>query len=73
MDKLLGNINARMDSFTVATQNLLSFNNMLETQIQQIFAAIPCQSNGGSSKTPIQESVRSIFTMFKEEALKSTE
>jgi hypothetical protein len=62
-----------MDSFTVATQNQLSFNKMLETQIQQISATIPCQSNGDSSKTPIQESVRSIFTVFKEKALKSTE
>jgi hypothetical protein len=53
-------------------QNQLSFNKMLETQIQQISAAIPCQSNGGSCKTPIQESVRSIFTVFKEKALKST-
>jgi hypothetical protein len=62
-----------MDSFKVATQNQLSFNKMLETQIQQICAAIPCQSNGGSSKTSIQESVRSIFTMFMEKALKFTE
>jgi hypothetical protein len=62
-----------MNSFTVATQNQLSFNKILETQIQQISAAIPCQSNGVSSKTPIQESVRSIFTVFKEIALKSTE
>jgi hypothetical protein len=46
---------------------------MLETQIQQISTAITCQSNGDSSKTPIQESVRSIFTVFKEKALKSTE
>jgi hypothetical protein len=46
---------------------------MLETQIQQISAAIPSQSNGGSSKSPIQESVRSIFTVFKENALKSSE
>jgi hypothetical protein len=46
---------------------------MLETQIQQISAAIPSQSNGDSSKTTIQESVRSIFTVFKEKALKSTE
>jgi hypothetical protein len=61
-DKLLENINAKMDSF----------NKMLETQIQQIPAAIPSQSNGDSSKTPIQESVRSIFTVFKEKALKST-
>jgi hypothetical protein len=46
---------------------------MLETQIQQISAAIPSQSNGDSSKTPIQENVSSIFTVFKEKALKSTE
>jgi hypothetical protein len=72
-DKLLENINAKMDSFTIATQNQLSFNKMLETQIQQITAAIPSQCNGGSSKTPIQESVRSIFTAFTEKALKSTE
>jgi hypothetical protein len=46
---------------------------MLETQIQQISAAIPSQSNGDSSKTPVQESVRSIFTVFKEKAPKPTE
>jgi hypothetical protein len=72
-DKLLENINAKMDNFTVAMQNQLSFNKMLETQIQQISAAIPSQSNGDSSKTPIQESVRSIFTVFKEKAPKPTE
>jgi hypothetical protein len=73
MDKLLENINAKMDNFIVATHNQLSFNKMLETQIQQISATISNQSNGGSSKTSIQESVRSIFTVFKENALKSTE
>jgi hypothetical protein len=62
-----------MDIFTVATQNQLSINKMLETSIQQISVAIPSQSNGDSSKTPIQESVRSIFTVFKENAPKSTE
>jgi hypothetical protein len=67
------NINAKMDSFTVATQNQLSFNKMLETQIQQISAAIPNHGNGDSSKTHVQESVRSIFTMFKEKASKPTE
>jgi hypothetical protein len=67
------NINAKMDSFTVATQNQLSFNKMLETQIQQIFVVIPSQSNRDSSKIPIQESVRSIFTVFQEKALKSIE
>jgi hypothetical protein len=72
-DKLLKNINAKMDSFTVATQNQLSFNKMLETQIQQIAAALPRQSNGDPSQSPVEESVSSIFTMFKEKALKSTE
>jgi hypothetical protein len=72
-NKLLENINAKMDSFIVATQNQPSFNRMLETQIQQISATILGQTNGGSSKTLIQESVRSIFTMFKEKALKSNE
>jgi hypothetical protein len=72
-NKLLENINAKMDNFTVATQNQLSFNKMLEKQIQEIFAVIPSPSNGDSSKTPIQESVRSIFTVFKEKSPKPTE
>jgi hypothetical protein len=38
--KFLENINAKMDNFIVATQNQLSFNKLLETQIQQISAAI---------------------------------
>jgi hypothetical protein len=32
-DKLLKNINTKMDNFTVSTQKQLSFNKMLETQI----------------------------------------
>jgi hypothetical protein len=32
-DKLLENINANMDNFTIATQNMMSFNKMLKTQI----------------------------------------
>jgi hypothetical protein len=51
----------------------MSFNKMLETQIQQISVVLPSQSNGDSSKTPIQESVRSIFPVFKEKTQKSTE
>jgi hypothetical protein len=72
-DKLLENINAKMDNFTTTTQNQVSINKMLETQIQQISAAIPSQSNGDSSKTPVQEIVMSIFTVFKEKAPKPTE
>jgi hypothetical protein len=69
-DKLLENIDAKMDNFVVATQNQLSFNKMLETQIQQIAAVLPRQSNGDPSQSPVQESVRSIFTVFKEKAPK---
>jgi hypothetical protein len=54
MDKLLENINAKMDSFTVATQNQLSFNKMLETQIQQITTAIPSQSNRILLRSPFK-------------------
>jgi hypothetical protein len=68
--KLLENINAKMDSITVVTQNQLSLNKILETQIQQISTAIP--SNGDSSKTPVQDCVRSIFTVFKEKTTKPT-
>jgi hypothetical protein len=71
-DKLLENISANMDSFTVATQNQLSFNKMLETQIHQIAAALPRQSNEHPSESPVKERVKSIFTLFKGKASKST-
>jgi hypothetical protein len=61
-----------MDSFTVAMQNQLIFNKMLETQIQQINAAHPRQSNGDASQSLVEESVKSIFTVFKGKAPKST-
>jgi RNase H-fold protein (predicted Holliday junction resolvase) len=54
-----------MDNFTVATQNQLSFNKMLETQIQQLVVALPHHSNGDPSQSPIQESVKSIFTVLR--------
>jgi hypothetical protein len=53
--KLLENMDAKMDSFTIAIQNQLSFNKMLETQIQQISGALPCQSNGIPSWDPFKK------------------
>jgi hypothetical protein len=70
-DKLLENISAKIDSFTVAMQNQLSFNKKFETQIQQIVVALPRQSNGDPSQSPIQGSMKSIFTMFNGKAQKS--
>jgi hypothetical protein len=45
---------------------------MLETQIQLITRALLRQSNGDPSQSPVQESVKSIFTVSKEKAPKST-
>jgi hypothetical protein len=58
-------MDAKMNSFIVAIENQLSFNKMLETQIQQISGALPCQSNGIPSRDALQESVKSITTIFK--------
>ena len=40
-DKMLENINAKLDELSSALKNQLSFNKMIETQLAQIAAAIP--------------------------------
>ena len=40
-DKMLENINAKLDEFSSALKNQLSFNKMIETQLAQITVAIP--------------------------------
>ena len=40
-DKILKNINAKLDEFSSALKNQLSFNKMIETQLAQIVVAIP--------------------------------
>jgi hypothetical protein len=40
-DKMLENINAKLDEFSSILKNQLSFNKMIETQLTQIAAAIP--------------------------------
>ena len=40
-DKILENINNRMDSFCSAIKNQHSFNKMIESQIAQLAAAVP--------------------------------
>jgi hypothetical protein len=39
-DKVLETINNRMDSFTSAIKNQLSFNKMIESQISQLAASV---------------------------------
>jgi hypothetical protein len=38
---MLENINAKLDEFSSALKNQLSFNKMIETQLAQIATAIP--------------------------------
>jgi uncharacterized coiled-coil protein SlyX len=40
-DKVLENINSRMDTFTSSIKNQHNFNKMLESQLAQLAAAIP--------------------------------
>ena len=40
-DKMLENINAKLDEFSSVLKNQLSFNKMIETQLAQIVAAFP--------------------------------
>ena len=45
-DRVLENINNRMDSFASAIKNQHSFNKMIESQIAQLAAAVPPTDNG---------------------------
>jgi hypothetical protein len=45
-DKILENINNRMDSFASAIKNQHSFNKMIESQIAQLAAAVPPSGKG---------------------------
>jgi len=40
-DKMLENINNRMDNFSAAIKNQISFNKMIESELNQIAAAVP--------------------------------
>jgi hypothetical protein len=72
-DKVLESMNGKMDNFTIAIKNHLSFNKMLETQIQQISGVLPSQSNRIPSRDSVQESVRSITTIFEGQVPESFE
>jgi hypothetical protein len=72
-DKLLENMSSKMDNFTVAMQNQLSFNKMLEAQIQQIFVVLPRPNNRDSTNTPIQVSVKYISALLQGKAPDSAE
>jgi hypothetical protein len=45
-DKMLENINSKIEDLSSSIKNQLSFNKMIETQIAQIAAAIPVSDSG---------------------------
>ena len=51
-DKILENINNRMDSFASTIKNQHSFNKMIESQIAQLAAAVPSSDKGKILRQP---------------------
>ena len=51
-DKMLENINSKIESLSSSVKNQLSFNKMIETQISQLATAIPIDRLGKTSGQP---------------------
>jgi hypothetical protein len=68
IDRTLESIDIKMNNFTVAVQNQLNFNKVLETQIAQLAAALP-HPNGrdfpGQPAIPIKENVKVVITQSR--------
>jgi hypothetical protein len=64
-DKILESIDSKMNNFTVADQNQLNFNKVLEMRIAQLAAALP-HPNGRDFPSqlvvPIKENVKAVIT-----------
>ena len=63
-----------MDIFNMVMQNQLSFNKMLETQIQQIASALPHPNNGNPPsqlEDPVEETVKSTITLLEDYEVES--
>jgi hypothetical protein len=63
-DKVLQTINNRMDSFTSAIKNQLSFNKMIESQISQLAALVPVAEKGKISGNPEEFKIASLVDIF---------
>ena len=62
-DKMLENINNRMGNFSTAIKNQISFNKMIESQLNQIAAAVPATNPGIPSQLEGLESAN-LVDMF---------
>jgi len=62
-DKMIQNINNRMDNFSIAIKNQISFNKMVESQLNQIAAVVPAINLGIPSQPKGLESAN-LVDMF---------
>jgi len=62
-DKMLENINKRMDNFSTAIKNQISFNKLIESQLNQIAAVAPATNPGIQSQPEGLESAN-LVDMF---------
>jgi len=62
-EKMLENINNRLDNFSTAIKNQISFNKMIESQLNQIAAAVPTTNPGIPSQSKGLESAN-LVDMF---------
>jgi hypothetical protein len=64
-DRILESIHSKMNNFTVAVQNQLNFNKVLEMRIAQLAATLPHPNGGdfpGQLAVPIKENVKVVIT-----------
>lgn len=63
-DKVLENINVKLEGFASAFQNRLSVNKMIETQLAQLAALVPANEAGRilGQPEPSLENVKAITT-----------
>ena len=62
-NKILENINNRMDNFSTAIKNKISFNKMIESHLNQIVAAVPT-TNPGIPSQPEGLEFANLVDMF---------
>jgi hypothetical protein len=68
-DRIIESIDSKMNNFTVAVQNQLNFNKVLETWIAQLATALPYPNGGdfpGQPAVPIKENVKVVITQSGE-------
>jgi hypothetical protein len=63
-DKVLETINNRMDNFSTAIKNQLSFNKMLESQLQQLANVVPLANQGRISGQPEDLETTNLINIF---------